>query len=53
MSRSRAVGGWCGQGVRRGPLQGECQHLSVCRAQRVSRGRPAEGTQERHGCDVG
>lgn len=29
MSRSRAVGGWCGQGVRRGPFQGECQHLSA------------------------
>lgn len=45
MSRSRAVGGWCGQGVRRGPFQGERQHLSVRRAQRVSAGRPAGGTQ--------
>ena len=53
MSRSHAVGGWCGQGVRRGPFQGEGQHLSVRRAQRVSAGRPAGGTRGRHGCDVG
>lgn len=43
VSRSRAVGGWCGPGSQeRGPFQGERQHLSVRRAQRVSAGRPAE-----------
>lgn len=42
MSRSRAVGGWCGQGVRKAPSRERRQHLSVRRAQRV-RCRSASG----------